>query len=172
MLFLAFKKVQNVKMALLRFLTPDKKNPPQQNLPLPCNSICVILYDTYVDILFIKKVLFKKNWQNEFFQNIAFFKNVSRFKARYKKIMRFTQCIVQVCVRLCRNFFWQMCDIEANIEYFAFLNCSNLTFSQVEIIIKFLKSFVKEGLNFNQIALCEGFSYRKCEILWLLSWIP
>ena len=61
MLFLAFKKVQNVKMALLRFLTPDKKNPPPQNLPLPCNSICVILYDTYVDILFIKKVLFKKN---------------------------------------------------------------------------------------------------------------
>ena len=61
------------------------------------------------------------------------------------------------------------CDIEANIEYFAFLNCSNLTFSQIEIIIKFLNRFVKEGLNFSQMALCEGFSYRKCEILGLLA---
>ena len=40
---------------------------------------------------------------------------------------------------------------EANIEYFAFLNCCNLTFSQIQIIIKFLKRFVKEGLNFSQI---------------------
>ena len=52
-----------------------------------------------------------------------------------------------------------MCNIEANIEYFAFLNCYNVTFSQIEIIIKFLKHFVKEGLNFIQMALCEGFSY-------------
>ena len=43
-----------------------------------------------------------------------------------------------------------MCDIEANIEYFAFLNCCNLTFSQIEIIIKFLRIFVKEGLNYSQ----------------------
>ena len=62
-----------------------------------------------------------------------------------------------------------MCNIEANIKYFAFLNCCNVTFSQIEIIIKFLKIFVKEGLNFSQMALSEGFSYRKCEILWLLS---
>ena len=32
-----------------------------------------------------------------------------------------------------------MCDIEANIEYFAFLNCCNLTFSQIENMIKFPK---------------------------------
>ena len=61
-----------------------------------------------------------------------------------------------------------MCNIEDNIEYFAFLICCNLTFSQIEIIIEFLKNFVKEGLNFSQMALCEGFSYCKCEILWLL----
>ena len=61
-----------------------------------------------------------------------------------------------------------MCGIEANIECFGFLNCCNLTFSQIENI-KFLKHFVKEGLNFCQIALCEGFSYRKYEIFWLLS---
>ena len=60
-----------------------------------------------------------------------------------------------------------MCNIEANIEYLAFLTCCNLTFLQIGIIIKFLKKFVKEGLNFSQMALCWGFSYRKCEILWL-----
>ena len=57
-----------------------------------------------------------------------------------------------------------MCNIEANIEYFAFLNCFNLTFSQIEIIIKFLKNWVKKGLNFSYMALCELFS-------WLLSCI-
>ena len=51
-----------------------------------------------------------------------------------------------------------MCNIAANIEYFPFLNCCNLTVSQIEIIIKFLKNFVKEGLNFSHMALCEGFS--------------
>ena len=64
-----------------------------------------------------------------------------------------------------------MCNVETNIEYFAFPNCCNLTSSQIEIIIKFLKNFVKEGLKFTQMALCEGFSNRKCEILWLLSCI-
>ena len=73
--------------------------------------------------------------------------------------MRFTQFIVQVGMRLCK----------ANIEYFAFHNCCNLTFSQIEIIIKFLKKFVKEDLNFSQMTLCEDFSQCKCEILWLLS---
>ena len=79
--------------------------------------------------------------------------------------MRFTQCIAQVDKRLCNfiEFFF--------IEYFTVLNFCNLTFSQIEIIIKFLKNFVKEGLNFSQIAVCEGFSYCKCEILWLLSCI-
>ena len=71
---------------------------------------------------------------------------------------------------LCNIFFSKMCNIKANIEYFAFFNCCNLTFSQIGII-KFLKNCVKEGLNFSQMLLCEGFSYRKCEILWLLSCI-
>ena len=38
-----------------------------------------------------------------------------------------------------------MSNIEVNIKYFAFLHCCNLTFSQIEIIIKFLKHFVEEG---------------------------
>ena len=42
-----------------------------------------------------------------------------------------------------------MCNIEANIEYFAFLNCCNLAFSQIENIIKLLRNFVKEGLKFS-----------------------
>ena len=41
-----------------------------------------------------------------------------------------------------------MCNIEVNIEYFVSLNRCNLTFSQIGIIIKFLKNFVKEGQNF------------------------
>ena len=32
-----------------------------------------------------------------------FLKNVFKFKARYKKTMRFTQCIVQVGMRLCKK---------------------------------------------------------------------
>ena len=64
---------------------------------------------------------------------------------------------------------WEMSDIEA--ECFVFLNCCKLTLSQIEIIIKFLKIFVKEDLKFGQMALCEGFSYCKCEMLWLLSCI-
>ena len=39
-----------------------------------------------------------------------------------------------------------MFDIEANIECFTFLNCCYVAFLQIEIIIKFLKNFVKEGL--------------------------
>ena len=113
----------------------------------------------------------KKNDKMNFSKKSHFMKSVSRFKARYKKIIRFTQCIVQYVWCSVRNFFWKMCNIEAKIEYFAFLNCCNLTFLQAENIIKFLKNFVKEGRNFSQKALCEGFSYRKCEILWLLSCI-
>ena len=82
--------------------------------------------------------------------------------------MRFTQCIAQVRMRGSVRKKLKMCNIEANIEYFAFCNCCNLTFSQIEVIIKFFKNFVKEGLNFSRLALCEGFSYRKCEILWVL----
>ena len=66
--------------------------------------------------------------------------------------MRFIQYIVQVGKRLCKKKKKRkLCKIEANIEYFASLNCCNLTFSQIQIIIKFLKSFVKEGLNLSQM---------------------
>ena len=87
-----------------------------------------------------------------------FLKNVSRFRGRYKKTMRLTQCIAK----------WKMRNTEANIKYFAFVNYFDLFFSQIKIITKFLKNFIKEGLNFSQMALFERFSYRKCEILWLL----
>ena len=72
--------------------------------------------------------------------------------------MRFTHCIVQVDMRLCKKEKRKISNIEANIEYFAFLNCSSLTFIKIEIIIKFLKNFVKEGLNFSHMSFCEGFS--------------
>ena len=49
-----------------------------------------------------------------------------------------------------------MCNIEANIEYFAFSNYCKFTFSQIDII-KFLKNFVKELVNISQMALYEGF---------------
>ena len=84
--------------------------------------------------------------------------------------MRFKECIVQVGMRLCKKIFLKNVQY-VTIVYFTFLNWCNLTFSQTEVIIKFLKNFVKEGLNFSQMALCEGCSYRKCEILWLLSCI-
>ena len=114
----------------------------------------------------------KKNDKMSFSKKPQFLKSASRFKARYKKIMRFTHCTVQVGVRLCKKFFLKMCNIEANIEYFAFVSCFNLIFSQIEIIIKFLKNFGKEDLNFSQIALREGFYYRIWKILWLLSSTP
>ena len=37
--------------------------------------------------------------------------------------MRFTKCIVQVGMRLFKNKKKKMCNIEANVEYFAFLHC-------------------------------------------------
>ena len=78
-----------------------------------------------------------------------FLKNASRFKTRYKKMMRFTQCIVQVGMSLCKKKKLNKSNIETNIEYFSFLDCFNFTFSQIENIIKFLKTFVKEDLNFS-----------------------
>ena len=35
-----------------------------------------------------------------------------------------------------------MCNLEANTECFAFINCSNFAFSKIKVI-KFLKNFVK-----------------------------
>ena len=113
----------------------------------------------------------KKNDKMNFSKKSHFLKNVSRFKARYKKTMKFTQCIVWVGMRLYKKKNWKICNIEANFEYFAFLNCFNITFSQIVIIIKFFKNCVKDSLKFSQIALCEGFSCRICEILCLLSCI-
>ena len=37
-----------------------------------------------------------------------FLKSVPRFKTRYKKIMRFTQCIVTAGMRLCKKKFLKM----------------------------------------------------------------
>ena len=48
---------------------------------------------------------FAVNWSlfRSCFQNATFFENVSRFKARHRKSMRFTKCIVQVGMRLCKK---------------------------------------------------------------------
>ena len=48
---------------------------------------------------------------------------------------------------------------DANFECFAFLNCCNLTFSQIEVIFNFLKNFVKEVtfLNFSQWLYVKNF---------------
>ena len=51
------------------------------------------------------KILFEKEWQTKFL------KNISRVKTRYKKIMRLTQCIIQVGTRFCKNFFLK------NVQY-------------------------------------------------------
>lgn len=79
------------------------------------------------------------------------------------------------------HIFWKMCpdskqDVknheiytEANIEYFAFLNCCNLSFWQTEIIT--LWKSCKKDMNFSEMALCERFSYCKFEILRLPSCI-
>ena len=40
-----------------------------------------------------------------------FLKSMSGFKTKYKKIMRFTQCIVQVGVRLCKK------KVLKNVQY-------------------------------------------------------
>ena len=73
--------------------------------------------------------------------------------------MRFRQCIVQVGMRLSKNFFFLNCAIlRLILNIFPFLIVVTSTPSQVEITIKFLKNFVKEGLNFCQTTLCEGFS--------------
>lgn len=58
-----------------------------------------------------------------------FLKNVSRFRGRCKKTMRLTQCIAK----------WKMHNTEANIKYFAFVNCFDLTFSQIKILLNFSK---------------------------------
>ena len=57
-----------------------------------------------------------------------FLKNVSRFKVKNKKIMKSTQCIEQVGVRLRKKILWKIRKIEGNIEYLPFLNCYKLFF--------------------------------------------
>ena len=68
----------------------------------------------------------KKNDKMNFFKKSHFWKNVSRFKARYKKTMRFTVYCTSRYEALKKK--RKMCNIEANTEYFAFQNCCNLTF--------------------------------------------
>ena len=46
-----------------------------------------------------------------FSKKSQYLKNMSGFKAKYKKIMRFTQCIVQVGVRLCKK------KVVENVQY-------------------------------------------------------
>ena len=47
----------------------------------------------------------KNNGEMNFSMKSHFLESVSRFEKRYKKIMRFIQCIVQVGMRLCKKKF-------------------------------------------------------------------
>ena len=80
-----------------------------------------------------------------------FLKNVSRFKARYKKTMRFTQCIAQVGMMLHKKKKCTILRLILNILPFLIVIASLLHKWRS---IKFLKHFLKEGLNFCQMTLC------------------
>ena len=54
----------------------------------------------FVNVLVYIKSCLKKNDKINFSKKSHFLKNVSKFKGRYEKTMRFTQCIVQVGMRL------------------------------------------------------------------------
>ena len=58
---------------------------------------------TFITQLFSPKSCSKKNDKMNFSKKSHFLKNVSRFKARYKKTIRFTQCIIQVGMRFCKK---------------------------------------------------------------------
>ena len=56
------------------------------------------------------------------FSKSYFSKNVSRSKARFKKIMTFTQSIVQIGMKFYKKKKRKMWNNQVNIEYFAFLD--------------------------------------------------
>ena len=63
--------------------------------------------------------------------------------------MRFPRCIAQVGMRLCKKKKNEKSAIlRLVLNIFVFGNCCKPTFSQIDIIVKFLKNLVKEGLNF------------------------
>ena len=62
--------------------------------------------------------------------------------------MRFTRCIAQVGMRFCKKKNEKSAILRLVLNIFFFGNCCKLTFSQINIIVKFLKNLVKEGLNF------------------------
>ena len=119
---------------------------------------CVKTWSRFVhpEKFLVYMFLFKKEWQHEFFQKAHFLKICPDSKQDIRKSWDLHSVLYKWVWGSVKKNFWKMCDIEANIEFFAFLNCCDPTFSQIEIIIKFLNNFVKEGLNFSQMALCEG----------------
>ena len=73
---------------------------------VPTYIYCLYIYiHIYLGKWKSKKVIdiIKKEFQAEFFQKFTFLTNVSRFKARYKRTVRFTQFIVQVGMTLCEK---------------------------------------------------------------------
>lgn len=89
--------------------------------------ISLVLYDTTPTFFFsdfkFRNIMIFKNWylslrsrskKNDkinFSKKTHFLKNVSRFKTISKKIFRFTQCMVQVSMRLCKKIY------SKNIQY-------------------------------------------------------
>ena len=84
-----------------------------------------------------------RTWWNEFFQKVAFFEKCVQIQRKtwenYEIYSQYCTSRYDCTILSVRKDSWKMRDIEANIEYFAFLNCCNLTFSQIENMIKFPK---------------------------------
>ena len=59
------------------------------------------------NIWVMERSCLKQNDKMNFSKKSHFLKNVSKFKARYKKTVRCTHCIVQVGIRLCKKRKWK-----------------------------------------------------------------
>ena len=75
------------------------------------------------------KILFKKEWQNVFFQKVTFFEKMGPdSKQDARKSWDLHSILYKYVGGSVRTFFWKRCNIETNIEYFAFPTCCNLIF--------------------------------------------
>ena len=83
-------------------------------------------------------ILFKKWWNKS-----HFLKMYPDSKQEIRKPWDLQNVLPKKVWGSVRQTFWKMCNIEANIEYFAFLSCCNLIFSQKEIIIYSPQKFFK-----------------------------
>ena len=127
---------------------------PLTQLVMTC--FCNFFHIKYGDTQIKQHSLVLVQYRNEYFpKSCIFWKMLLDLKKDITKSWDLDSVLYKWVLDYVRKFFWKMFNTEANIEYFAFPNCCILTFSKIEIIIKFLKNVVKEGLNFSQMAVCE-----------------